>query len=308
MNALRTLLAACLLAGTASAAPAAPFADVHLHYNWDQEEATSPQEAVQHLKANGVVLGVVSGVPSPRALKLREAGGAWIIPLFSPYTHHRGRLDWHRDPQVVDKARRALESGRFHGIGEVHFIAGAGPAWDNPVFQGLLDLAREHDVPVLIHTESSSHDYFEPVCRSHPEVRFQWAHAGTRLGPEEVGQLMAACPNVWTELSARDPQRYGAFAAADGELQPGWRALFERFPERFMTGSDPVWPPGTLHRWDVADTGWKRLDAFLDFHRAWLDRLPEPLARKIRLENARDFYAPVLSSPASNLRQSPHAP
>jgi len=284
-------------------AEAKPFADVHLHYNWDQQDSTSPEAAVKRLKANGVVLGVVSGVPSPRALKLREAGGSWIIPLFSPYTHHRGRYDWFQDPEVVDKARSGLESGRFHGIGEVHFIAGLGPPWDNQVFQGLLDLAREFEVPVLIHTESSSHEYFEAVCRRNPEVRFQWAHAGARLGPDQVSELMAACPNVWTELSARDPDRYGQFADSHGELDPAWIRLFERFPDRFMTGSDPVWPPGSAMRWDVGDTGWDKLGRFLSYHRRWLRQLSPDLARKIRLENALDFYAHVLETDAGNLRR-----
>lgn len=298
------LLAATLwLAAAGAGAQPAPFADVHLHYNWDHEELIEPGEAVRRLKANHVVLGVVSGVPTKRALKLRRAAGPWVIPLFSPYIHHRGRTDWFTDPEVVEQARAGLQSGAFYGIGEVHFIAGVGPPFANEVFQGLLDLAREFDVPVLIHTESSSHAYFEHVCRRNPEVRFQWAHAGARLGPEEVGALMEACPNVWTEFSARDPERYGRFADAEGRLDPAWVELLRRFPDRFMTGSDPVWPPGSLYRWDVADSGWDRLGQFLDYHRRWLDRLPPELARKIRLDNARAFYAHVLDTEAGNLRE-----
>ncbi|HKJ72448.1 MAG TPA: amidohydrolase family protein [Gammaproteobacteria bacterium] len=294
-------LAVLLAAGPAAAEPV-PFADVHLHFNWDHEELIQPAEAVRRLRAENVVLGVVSGVPAERALKLRRAGGDWIIPLFSPYIHFRGRTDWFTDPRVVEQARAGLASGAYFGIGEVHFIAGVGPRWDNEVFQGLLDLARKFEVPVLIHTESSSHEYFEPVCKGNPGIRFQWAHAGARLGPDEVGALMAACPNVWTEFSARDPGRYGKFADPDGHLDPAWVALLKRFPDRFMTGSDPVWPPGSLYRWDVADSGWDRLGQFLDYHRAWLDRLPPDLAGKIRLENAVDFYGFVLETRAGNLR------
>lgn len=284
------VLAGFLLAGMARAQPA-PVADVHLHFNWDQQEVIAAEEAVERLRANGVGLAVVSGVPASRALLLREAGGPWIIPFFSPYIHHRGRVDWFRDPRVVKRARAALESGRYHGIGEVHFIAGVGPPWDNPVFQGLLELAGEFGVPVQIHTESSSHEYFEPVCRANPEIRFLWAHAGAYLGPEEVGALMAACDNVWTEFSARDPWRYGGFATEDGRLSPEWVEVLQRFPGRFMIGSDPVWPPGSLFRWDVADTGWDRLGQFLDYHRGWLRRLPSDLADRIRWENARAFFA-----------------
>jgi len=243
---VRGLAASLLLLAAACPAGAEPpaFADVHLHYNWDQEEVTTPAAAVRRLKANNVVLGVVSGVPARRALKLREAAGPWIIPLFSPYIHHRGRTDWFHDPRVVERARAALESGRFFGIGEAHFIAGVGPSFQNEVVQGLFNLAREYEVPFLIHTESSSHEYFEPVCEANPDIRFQWAHAGARLGPGEVGALMAACPNVWTELSARDPGRYGRFAGPEGGLDRAWVELFKRFPDRFMTGADPVWPPG----------------------------------------------------------------
>lgn len=297
------VMAIGLLGTGAFASDSAPFADVHLHYKWDQAEVTDPEAAIRRLKANDVVLGVVSGVPSRRALKLREAGGDWIIPFFSPYIHHRGRYNWFQSPEVVTKAREGLESGRFFGIGEVHFVAGLGPPLDNEVFQGLLELAREFGVPVLIHTESSSHGYFEQVCRDNPEVRFQWAHAGARLGPGEIGELMAACPNVWTELSARDPDRYGGFADRQGRLDPAWRRLFERFPDRFMTGSDPVWPPGSATRWDAADTGWEKVGRFLDYHRRWLDQLPPKLARKIRLENAKAFYSYVLTTKAGNLRR-----
>lgn len=282
---------AMALAGAAKAGGVPPLADVHLHFNWDQEEVTSPDQAVHRLKANNVVLGVVSSVPASRALKLREAAGDWVIPFFSPYIHHRGRLDWYRDPEVVDRTRAALASGRFHGIGEVHFIAGMGPPWDSKIFRGLLDLAREFEVPVLIHAEAEDHRYFQPVCESNPDVRFLFAHGGARMGPEEVGELMAACSNVWTEMSARDPWRYGAFAPKNGDLSPAWSALFQRYPERFMVGSDPVWPPGGLSHWDAADTGWERLDQFLGFHRRWLQSLPKRVERKIRLTNALEFFA-----------------
>ncbi|KPV40384.1 hypothetical protein AN478_06150 [Thiohalorhabdus denitrificans] len=267
---------------------------MHLHYNWDHEEVTSPREAAERLAANNVALGVVSGVPAPRALKLQEAADFPVIALFSPYIHHRGRMDWFRDDEVVRRTREALASGRFHGIGEVHFVASVGPPWDSPVFQGLLDLAREFDVPVLIHAESSDSEYFRPVCEANPEVRFQWAHAGSRLGPEEVEELMGSCPNVWTELSARDPWRYGRFAGKEGGLDEAWVRLFKRFPDRFMTGSDPVWPPGSSMRWDQADSGWERVGQFLDYHRSWLAELPPDLARKIRLTNAKRFYAHAL--------------
>jgi hypothetical protein len=69
-------------------------------------------------------------------------------------------------------------------------------------------------------------------------------------------------------------------------LLPGWKALFLKYPERFMAGSDPVWPVDQLDRWDEADSGWQELGRFWTFHRSWLAQLPDGVARKIRCENA----------------------
>ena len=59
-----------------------------------------------------------------------------------------------------------------------------------------------------------------------------------------VDEVMQACPNVWTELSARDPWRYinNPVTGDDAALLPDWRSLLERHPDRFLVGSDPVWP------------------------------------------------------------------
>ena len=71
-----------------------------------------------------------------------------------------------------------------------------------------------------------------------------------------------------------------------GTLLPAWRALLLHYPDRFMVGSDPVWPVEQLDRWDVADSGWRELGRFWDFHRAWLRQLPDGVARKIGCDNA----------------------
>ena len=156
----------------------APFADMHLHYNGDQGELLSAQEAVAILEKNNVVLAAVSSVPSSYALKLAKAGGDWIIPFYSPYYHAGNRLNWFYDKQVLVETRKGLQSAQYFGIGEVHLMDGVGPRRDNPVIQGLLKLADEFDVPFLIHTDASSYEYIVPICQSYPRVRFLWAHAG----------------------------------------------------------------------------------------------------------------------------------
>ncbi len=269
-----------------------PIADVHLHYSWDQQEVTTPKEAIQRLEDNNVVLAVVSSTPPELALELRELAGDWVIPLFRPYLEPGRRHSWFNDTRVLEAARNALASGKYQGIGEFHMIAGHGPSLKNPVLQGLIELAIEFDVPLLIHTETSSHRYFLPLCKRYPRARFLWAHAGGLLDAGQVGALMDACANVWIELSARDPWRYihSPIADTEGRLLPAWLALIRRYPDRFMVGSDPVWPVENLHAWDEPDTGWERLGEYLQFHRRWLNALPEPLTERLRLRNAQRFF------------------
>lgn len=267
-------------------------ADVHLHYTWDQQGVTSPEDAIKILKKNNVVFGVVIGTPPELALELSNLTNGWLIPIFSPYLTPSHRMDWFSDKNVLTKARAGLKNKQYYGIGEVHLTAGLGPRLSNPILEGLLDLAIEFDVPFLVHIETSSYKYFLPLCKKYSKARFLLAHAGSLLDAKNISALMAACKNVWVEFSARDNLRYIDSPIVDdrGKLLPGWLKLIKRYPERFMIGSDPVWPVDNRHQWDTPDTGWQKVDEYLNFHRRWLSYFPNELAKKIRLENALEFF------------------
>ncbi len=266
-----------------------PFADIHLHFNWDQQEIISAQEVVKRLKANNIVLATVSSTPSNLALELSEAGGPWIQPFFSPYLTVRHRDNWFVDETVLLEAEKGLSSGRYKGIGELHLWSGFRPRKDNKILLGLLELAEKYEVPFLIHTEASSHLFLTPICQSHPEVKFLWAHAGGRLSASSVEQLMQQCPNVRVEVSVRDPWRYDTLVDKQNQLLPGWRDLFIKYQNRFMTGTDPVWSVTRGQSWDQADEGWDHYGQLVEFHRNWLKQLPPEVEVKIRLANAKSF-------------------
>ena len=126
------------------------FADIHVHFNWDQRELIDAAAIVDKLQRGGVEFTVVSGTPSELALELQRAGGDRVVPLFSPYTHEFGKQDWYLHPRTVELAEEGLRSGRYRGIGEVHFMLGFRPRFDNPVFERLLDLADDYRVPVAL--------------------------------------------------------------------------------------------------------------------------------------------------------------
>jgi len=267
-----------------------PMADIHLHYNWSQEEVTSPEEAVRQLKKHNVTLAVVSSRPSANALKLQQAGGDWIIPIYSPYFKPGIKETWFIFPEVLVHTRKALASGKFKGIGEMHLVPGMGPRRDNKVVQGLFKLAAEFNVPVLIHTDTSKYEYLLPICKQHKKVRFLWAHAGGILLPADIDPLMAACPNVSVELSARDPLHYGYFVDPGEKLSSEWRNLFMKYPLRFMTGTDPVLNAHQTYRWHEPDEGWSHYGKLNIFHRNWMRQLPANVEKNIRLLNAQRFF------------------
>ena len=277
---------------TVHAAYRPPVADIHLHWKWNQKEVTEASEAVQILADQNVGLAVVTGTPPELALELQELAPDTVLPIYGIYRIPGEWSHWHHDQDLLKRVRRALESGRYFGIGEIHMIGGFISDWKNPVIGGLFDLAAEFDVPVLVHTEFSRANYTLGMCQAYPETRFLWAHAGSMLQPAEVERVLKGCPNVQVELSARDPWRHRANPIADekGQLLPPWMDLVGRFPDRFMIGSDPVWPVDRLNPWDEPDTGWQELPRFLHFHRTWLSGLPEEQADAIRWQNARRFF------------------
>jgi hypothetical protein len=83
-----------LLAFSASPISAASetFADSHIHFNWDHRAETSAAQVVEILQQHNVGLTIVAGTPSELALELREKGGDWIIPFFSPIYTRRASV------------------------------------------------------------------------------------------------------------------------------------------------------------------------------------------------------------------------
>lgn len=271
--------------------PSTPaFADIHLHYNWDHSEYISETEVVAKLRENNVILAVVSSVPSDFAGRLAAVAPEWILAFYSPYYEAGNRHNWYFDQGVLEATRQALESGNYTGLGEIHLVAGVGPRRDNPVFLGLVELAREYAVPMLLHTDASSYRYLLPICQQNSDVRIIWAHAGGILAPSQLSKLLVECDNVWLDLAARDPWHYGGFVDESGLLDTNWKELIIAYQDRIMVGTDPVWNAHQMYRWYEADQGWYHYERLLHYHHAWINQLPSEVQQKLRLSNAQKFF------------------
>jgi len=129
----------------------------------------------------------------------------------------------------------------------------------------MVALARERGL--LLHAHSDI-DPVERLFKLWPQARVLWAHSGFDP-PETVRTLLRRHPRLWCDLACRTDHARG------DQLDPSWREAFDEFPERFMLGSDTFTP----ERWH--DIGTHASGA-----RAWLARLPHPLAEALARRNA----------------------
>ena len=291
MSRLLTRVTSCLILGLVMCSKAFGydlFADSHVHFTWQQDETTA-EEVVKILEEANAGLVIISGTPTDLALEVKKVGGDRIIPFFSPYIHATGRRDWFRSDDVIKKAKADLEKGLYFGIGEVHFMEGFKPRTDNKIFLQLLDLARQYHLPVLIHIDSSNEIRFLDLCRNNPDLNLIFAHAGGILKPVHIRKILEKCENAWIEFSARDPWRYGHITNDDHTLLTGWKKLVLDYPDRFITGTDPVWSVTRGVTWDQPDEGWTHYDELLKFHWTWLNDLPEDVRRKVSWENTNNL-------------------
>ena len=88
-----------------------------------------------------------------------------------------------------------------------------------------------------------------------------------------VERLLVRYPNLWSELALR------CDVASGGELDPGWRALFIRFPDRFMYGTD-TW----------VESRWEQVVPLALEARVWLSELPRDVAEKIAWRNFETLF------------------
>ncbi len=199
-----------------------------------------------------------------------------------------------------------LNPGLWQGIGEVFtrhddltaLTSGDTPRANNEAMTRIYHLAAENDLPVMLHSNITSKRERNPLylaeveqpLRNHPHTRFIWAHAGTskEIHRHQVqldfllptlDRLLEAYPNLYIDLSWSMLTPYLLDEA--GKPRPEWVKLVERFPDRFMLGSDVV------GRFNKLGKEMRRFDPFLD-------ALPEDIARKV----ARDNFLAVLPKTA----------
>jgi len=164
--------------------------------------------------------------------------------------------------------RKALQSGRYRGIGEVHLFDGQ---VTGPVVQFVVEQAVARDMILLMHSDVEA---IKQLYRLNPDLRILWAHAGITAQPLVIDNMMYKYPTLLAELSHRTDMLW------DKKLKPKWRKLLLRYPGRFMVGT------GTYN-----NSFWYEYRYTIGRIRKWLRELPPDVAEDIGHRNAVRLFA-----------------
>ena len=242
-----------------------PIFDTHMHYNEDAWDAFTPEQIIAKLEAANVPRALVSSSPDEGTRRLFDLDPARIAPSLRPYHDRFNSSNWYADPLIVDYFIERLSSLDYSGIGEFHLheVSNA----NLPVVQAVARIAVERGIFLFIHSDAR---VIDAIFAADPEAKILWAHAGLTDPPQVVSATLDKHENLWTDISIREPQ-----IAPQGQLNPAWRDLFLRHPDRITIGSD-TW---ILPRW----RGYEQIIAG---DRIWLAQLPRDVAEQIAFRNA----------------------
>ncbi len=237
--------------------------DAHLHYSQNSRQDYAPAAVLALMDQAGVRRAFVSSTPDDGTVELYELAPDRIVPVLRPYRQPGELGSWHQDPTVVPYLEQRLGRPIYRGIGEFHLTGDDARA---PVVRQVAELAAPRKLFLHCHCDAAAVEILVGLA---PGVRVLWAHAGMSSGPEDVGRLVDASKDLFVELALRSD------VAPGGQLDPAWRDLFVRHPDRFMVGTD-TW---------IASR-WETLVEVQAAARAWLRQLPPDLARRLASENA----------------------
>jgi hypothetical protein len=244
--------------------------DAHLHYNWEPKPFYQLDEVLALFRKHRITGILATSRPNTgtHALVDAKAEGLQVVPFIRPYRVRADIGSWFNDPVIFDLVRDEFKRGYYRGIGEFHL---SGKAADTEMVKKTVDFAVANNLYLHAHADDEA---VEILMRHNPHARIIWAHTGFGLASDRVAAMLAKYPKLWGELSYR-----GGIVDGSGKLTPEWRALFERYPDRFLLGSD-TWVPER----------WASYGEIMAGYRAWLAQLPLPVAKQIAHGNARALF------------------
>jgi Tat protein secretion system quality control protein TatD with DNase activity len=274
MNLSRRIVLAATLGllalGAASAQAPMRIFDAHLHYNQEPNPFYDLDKVLEIFRRNNITGILATSRPNKGTHQLMDAKapGLWVAPFIRPYRQRSDIQTWFDDPAIWDLIQSEYKRGYYRGIGEFHI---SGNAAEGEWVKKTVDFSVQHDLYLHAHADDIA---VEILMRHNPRARIIWAHTGFSLSTDRVSEMLTKYPKLWGELSYR-----GGITDSGGKLTAEWRALFERYPDRFLLGSD-TW----------INQRWESYGEIMAGYRAWLAQLPPKTAAQIAHGNARALF------------------
>jgi len=275
-----------VVAAIVSMAPAAgaavytgPLIDAHSHV----PSATAIDAYVDAMKRHDVRRVILLGVGGAQ-----KDDAAWIAAAVRKYPDRVIPALPVPDPTAPDAAARieaSLAKGKAHALGEVH-VRQVSRKIDRdpsaPAFLKVLEVAARHGLPVIVHDEldDGAAANLAKALAAQPKATIVLAHAGEAT-PARLEPLLARHPNLMVDLSGMHFLRKPALASETGPLEPAWKALIEKMPDRFLMGID-VWAPRLFEP--------AVLDRLMKWTRRVLGELKPDVAERVGYRNAAALF------------------
>jgi predicted TIM-barrel fold metal-dependent hydrolase len=247
-----------------------PIFDAHMHYKREAWEPLPVGTVLSLMDKSGVAMALVSSTPDEGTIRLWEYAPRRIVPELRPYHDEVGANNWTRAEGVLEYLTGRMEKYPHVGIGEFH-IHQVDPE-DRRLLKQVAVLAKQNNAVIHIHSGA------EPVkvmFELEPSLTVIWAHVGLTEPPEVAEHLFAKYPRLYADTSYRETD-----ILVDGKsLDPAWHRLILKYPDRFMVGSD-TW----------VNLQWANYKELMTANRAWLSKLPRPVAEMIAYKNAEKLF------------------
>ena len=246
-----------------------PLFDTHLHYSTSDSESLDPASVIAILDRNDIYRAVITGTPARHTLDLFQYAPARIVPFLGVYRQPAEKATWHRDTTLPARVEAQLATGHWRGVGELHLFA---DHRHSPVFRLVVDLAVQHELPLLLHCDPA---VIDSLYERSPGATVIWAHGGAYPWPPLIRDYLERYPGLYVDLSVREDR-----IAPDGVMDPDWTTLLMEHAGRFLVGVDTF----STRRWQQFDTVTRDI-------RRWLAYLPDEVAAGIAHRNAEALFA-----------------
>jgi len=244
-----------------------PIFDAQVHYNENSWHRVSPDAVINTARELNIPWMLVGSTPNEGTWKLKDSDSPRIIPMLIPGHAHEDRDTWFNDLQIKNYIEQEVARGVYAGIGEFHLFDGQ---VNTPVVRRMVELATINDL--VLHARSDP-NAIKQLFEMGPNLRILWAHAGMFTEPKTVGKLLDRYFNLWVEISHRGD------VAPNGVLNPEWREIILRYPNRFLLGS------GTYR-----EEYWYQFRYMHTKYRDWLKELPPEPMKMIAYLNGLDLF------------------